>query len=67
MALFRLIKGGTLLLLSAGLVALAGIFPSDPGCLELITIPAKIHAMAGLASLVIGALVPLSYMVSKTA
>ncbi len=66
-AIFRYLRENSLLTLSAWLVVLvgmgrflAGIFPCDPGCLEFLTVPAKIHAVAGLTALVTGALAPLA-------
>jgi len=66
LAMVRNIKPGTSLYISAGLVAvaglgrfLAGIFPCDPGCLAFVSVPAKVHAVAGITALSAGAVAPL--------
>lgn len=65
-AMFRRFKKSTALYISSGLVTIAGIarcfagiFPCDPGCLPIITITGRLHALFGFISLFAGSLAPL--------
>jgi len=64
--MFRSFRNGKVLRISAVLVAVAGlgrlsagIFPCDPGCLQFVTVTARLHAVAGITSLSAGAIAPL--------
>jgi hypothetical membrane protein len=57
------IRGSKFFIISSSLIMLAGIgrffagvFPCDPGCAGFYSVSAKLHAVAGLKSLVSGAL-----------
>jgi hypothetical membrane protein len=65
-AMFRRFKKSPAFYISSGLVAIAGItrcfagiFPCDPGCLPIITITGRLHALFGFISLFTGSLAPI--------
>ena len=65
-AIFRKLKGGKSLFICGCLVTIAGIgrlcvgvFPCDPGCLPIISITGRLHALTGFTSMFAGSIAPL--------
>jgi hypothetical membrane protein len=66
LAMLQIIKGNSALYISCAFVALAGLgrlfagfFPCDPGCIPIISISGKLHAIFGGIALFAGSIAPL--------